>query len=79
MVSQGRRLDWEDVAELEEGETVEVIVTMKGGTRNRKKKNNRNPCKSDSEARLRRQGSRNQRGARWRKRAGQLGRRAIDK
>ena len=47
VVHQGRSLDWEDVVELEEGRTVELIVTMKGGTRNRKKKKNKNRWNSD--------------------------------
>ena len=47
VVHQGRSLDWEDVVELEEGRTVELIVTMKGRTRNRKKKKNKNRWNSD--------------------------------
>ena len=47
LINCGRKLEWEDVAELEEGETVEVIVAMRGGGKRKKQ----GPWVSDSEGR----------------------------
>ena len=47
LINCGRRLDWEDVAELEEEETVEVIVMMREGGKGKKKKGK--PWNSDGE------------------------------
>ena len=33
MVCEGRRLTWRELAEIEEGKTVEVLMEMKGGRR----------------------------------------------
>ena len=45
LINCGRKLEWEDVAELEEEETVEVIVAMRRGGKRKKK----GPWVSDSE------------------------------
>ena len=50
MVSQGRRFDWEDVAELEGGGTGGGDRDHEEGRDEKQKKSNKNPWNSDSEA-----------------------------
>ena len=52
LINFGRKMLWEDVAEVEEEETVEVIAAMRrGGKKKKKKKKKKNPWVSDSEGR----------------------------
>ena len=48
MVCDGRRIQWRDLEEIEEGKMVEVVTEMKGGMS--KKKSKKNPCITPSQS-----------------------------
>ena len=48
VVSEGRRLSWEELAGLDDGKMAEVMIELKGGTS--KKKNRKNPSTTPSQS-----------------------------
>ena len=46
MICDGRRLTWRELAEIEEGKTVEVLLEMKGGTKKKRNEKEKNPWNS---------------------------------